>query len=263
MVLVDTHCHLDFTAFEHDRLDVLQRAQRAGLYRIINPGIDIDNCRTILRLCETHSELYAAVGVHPNSALTWNQQTLDQLRQMAQHPRVVAIGEIGLDFYHDLAPKDTQLSIFRQQLDLAGELGLPVIVHSRQAELDVVNILVDWAAQRNARYSPSGVLHSYGGDETTAQRAISAGFLVGITGPVTFRNAAPLQKLVANLPLASLLVETDSPFLAPHPHRGERNEPAYTRLIAEKVAALKNVSFEQVFSITTANAERLFQWSKV
>jgi TatD DNase family protein len=173
---------------------------------------------------------------------------------MAQHPRVVAIGEIGLDFYHDLAPKDTQLSIFRQQLDLAGELGLPVIVHSRQAELDVVNILVDWAAQRNARYSPSGVLHSYGGDETTAQRAISAGFLVGITGPVTFRNAAPLQKLVANLPLA---------FLAPHPHRGERNEPAYTRLIAEKVAALKNVSFEQVFSITTANAERLFQWSKV
>jgi TatD DNase family protein len=263
MALVDTHCHLDFNSFDADRLDVLQRAQQAGLMRIVNPGIDRDNCQAILLLCETYSELFAAVGVHPSSALTWNQQTLGNLRLLAQHPKVVAIGEIGLDLYRDRAPKELQLRIFREQLELAGELGLPVIVHSRQAESEAVDILSEWVTQRTNGSSPPGVLHSYTGDEPTAQRAIAIGFFIGITGPITFKNAIQLQRMVIALPLTSLLVETDAPFLTPHPHRGERNEPAYVHLVAEKIAELKNRPLEQVSDITTANAERLFQWSLV
>jgi TatD DNase family protein len=261
MALVDTHCHLDFNAFDRDRLDVLQRAQQAGLKRIVNPGVDRDNCQAILRLCETHLELFAAVGVHPSSALTWNPQTLSGLRTLTQHPKVVAIGEIGLDFYRDRAPKDLQLHVFREQLELAGELGLPVIVHSRQAESEAMDILSEWVTQRVNGSSPPGVLHSFTGDESTAQRAIAMGFYIGITGSVTFRNAIQLQRMVVALPLTSLLVETDAPFLTPHPHRGERNEPAYVHLVAEKIAELKNQPMERVSDITTANAERLFQWS--
>jgi TatD DNase family protein len=261
MALVDTHCHLDFNAFDSDRMEVLQRAQQAGLEKIVNPGIDIDNCQAIIRLCEEHSELYAAVGIHPNSALTWNQQTLSSLRELAHHPKVVAIGEIGLDFYRDRASKDVQVRVFREQLELAGEMGLPVIVHSRQAEPETIDILTEWVTQRTNASSLAGVLHSYGGDEATAQRAITLNLLLGITGPVTFRNATQLQRLLVNLPLTSILVETDAPFLTPHPHRGERNEPAYVRLVAEKIAGLKNQPIEQITNITTANAKRLFHWS--
>jgi TatD DNase family protein len=261
MALVDTHCHLDFNAFDRDRLEVLLRAQQAGLTRIVNPGIDRENCQTILRLCERYSELFCAVGIHPSSAFTWNHQTLGDLRLLSQDPKVVAIGEIGLDFYRDRTPKELQLRIFREQLELAGELGLPVIVHSRQAESEVVDILSEWVSHRMNGSSPPGVLHSYSGDESIAQRAIAKGFYIGITGPVTFRNAIQLQHLVITLPLTSLLIETDAPFLTPHPHRGKRNEPAYVHLVAEKIAELKNQPLEQVSEITTMNAERLFQWS--
>jgi len=263
MALVDTHCHLDFDAFDSDRLDVIQRAQQAGLTRIVNPGIDIENCQAILSLCETNTILYAAVGIHPNSALTWGPETLTQLRKLAQHPKVVAMGEIGLDFYRDRASKEMQLSVFREQLALAGEFGLPVIVHSRQAEAETLDILTEWAAQEGNRSRPPGVLHSFGGDELIARRAIHENFLIGITGPVTFRNADNLQHMVASLPLTSLLVETDAPFLAPHPHRGKRNEPAYVRLVADKIAELKNIPVERVLDITTENAERLFHWRSV
>lgn len=261
MALIDTHCHLDFNAFDSDRMEVLARAHQAGLKRIINPGVDLENSQTLLGLCDTHSEVFAAVGVHPNSALTWSQQSLDQLRQLAQHPKVVAIGEIGLDFYRDRAPKDLQIRIFREQLELADDIGLPVIVHSRQAESETLDILSGWIAQRKNKTSAPGVLHSYGGDEPTAQRALGMGLLIGITGPVTFRNAILLQQLVSRLPLTNLLVETDAPFLTPHPHRGERNEPSYVRYIAEKIAVLKEQTFDLIMENTTANAERLFQWS--
>ena len=261
MALVDTHCHLDSNAFDRDRSDVLKRAQQAGIKRIVNPGIDSVNCQAILRLCETYSDLFAAVGVHPGSALTWEQRTLDDIRLLAQHPKVVGIGEIGLDFYRDRAPKELQLRVFREQLGLASELGLPVIVHSRQAESEVVDILSEWVTQRMNSSSPPGVLHSYTGDEDIAQRAIDLGFFIGITGPVTFRNALSLQRLVTALPLTNLLVETDAPFLTPHPYRGERNEPAYVHLTVEKIGELKKQTLEQVSDITSANAERLFQWS--
>jgi TatD DNase family protein len=261
MTLVDSHCHLDFTAFDNDRAEVLQRAQQAGITRIVNPGVDLENSRTILRFCDQHLELFAAVGVHPNSALKWDEQTISSLRELAHHPKVVAIGEIGLDFYRDRAPKEIQVHVFREQLGLAAELGLPVIVHSRQAESETLDILSEWIAQRTDSSSPPGVLHSYAGDVSIAQRAISLGFYIGITGPVTYRNATQLQQMVTALPVSGLLVETDAPFLPPHPHRGRRNEPSYVRLVAEKIAILKNQPVERVSEITTANAERLFQWS--
>jgi TatD DNase family protein len=261
MALVDTHCHLDFNNFDSDRLDVLSRAQQAGLTRIINPGVDLENSKALIQLCETYPEIYAAVGVHPNSALTWGERTIQELRQLAQHPKVVAIGEIGLDFYHDRAPKDLQIRILNAQLELADELELPVILHSRQAESDTLDVLADWVIKRKLASSAPGVLHSYGGDEPTAQQAIAMGFYIGITGPVTFRNAVQLQQMVTRLPLTRLLVETDAPFLAPHPYRGKRNEPAYVRLVAEKIAYLKDQSLENIMEQTTANAEQLFQWS--
>jgi len=260
MVLVDTHCHLDFNAFDSERFDVLNRAQQAGLKWIVNPGIEIDSCQTILHLSEQHSELYAAVGIHPNSALTWNEHSLGILRELAQHPKVVAIGEIGLDFYRDQSPKELQLTIFREQLGLAGELGLPVIVHSRRAEPETVDIISEWISQNVNKLSAPGVLHSYGGDEATAQRAILLGFFIGITGAVTFKNTIPLQQMATALDLTNILVETDAPFMTPHPHRGMRNEPAYVRLVAERIASLKKQPFERVAEITSTNAERLFLW---
>jgi TatD DNase family protein len=260
MTLIDTHCHLDFDVFNCDRTDVLFRAQQAGLIRIVNPGVDLDNSLAILHLCDSHTEVFAAVGIHPTSALTWTQETRSTLRELAQHPKVVAIGEIGLDFYHQHAPKDVQKRIFREQLDLAGELALPVIMHSRQAEIETFEICALWATKRSPNSSPPGVFHSYAGDEITAQKAITSGFYIGITGPITYKNAAWLQRLVTLLPTSSLVIETDSPFLTPHPHRGDRNEPAFVRLVAEKIASLKNQTLEHISEITTANAKQLFQW---
>jgi TatD DNase family protein len=261
MGLVDTHCHLDFETFNDDRDEVLQRAHQAGIIKIVNPGIDIENCQAIMRLCEIYTEIHTAVGVHPNSALTWTQETLGTLRNFACQPKVVAIGEIGLDFYRNRAPKELQRRIFCEQLSLASELGLPVIVHSRLAEIEVLDILSGWVVNRGNTSTPPGVLHSFGGDETIAYRAISMGLLIGITGPVTFKNAVQLQNLVIELPLSSLLIETDAPFLTPHPYRGKRNEPAYVRLVAEKIAMLKGKPVDQIIEDTTVNAARLFNWS--
>lgn len=261
MTLIDTHCHLDFDAFDDDRTEVIERTQQAGISKIINPGIDLATSSEIIRLSETNPKIFAAVGIHPNSALTWEKETKNELQQLARHPKVIAIGEIGLDFYRDRAPKDLQISILKEQLDIANELKLPVILHSRHAETEILDIMDNWIAEHRPVSSAPGVLHSYGGDEQTAHRAINMGFYIGITGPVTFRNAEQLQHIVTKLPLKNLLIETDAPFLAPHPYRGKRNEPAYVRLVAEKIAMLKNQPLERIIEQTTANAKRLFQWS--
>jgi TatD DNase family protein len=270
--LVDTHCHLDFDAFDDDRTDVIHRAGKAGIGYLLNPGIDLETSRIAVELSEMYPAVFAAVGVHPNSALVWEDNTLARLRELAAHPKVVAIGEIGLDYYerkeyaYDRAPREVQVHVFKQQLNLASELGLPVVIHSRRAETEIVDVLTEWVSHLDTSASSlgerPGVLHSYQGDEESAQRAISLNFSIGITGPVTFRNAAHLQHLVAALPLESLLIETDAPFLTPHPYRGQRNEPAFVRFVAAKIAELKNQPIDIVAHITTANARRLFSWSK-
>jgi TatD DNase family protein len=261
-LLTDTHCHLDFDAFENDRDQVLDRARKAGLTRILDPGIDLETSQAAVKLSESYPEVYAAIGVHPNSARTWGEKTLTALEEIARHPKVVAIGEVGLDYYRDRAPKDVQQRVFRQQLDLAAQLRLPVIVHCREAAEDTLAILSEWRATLD-NASPSlarrpGVLHSFTGDAKIAQQATRLDFLIGITGTVTFTNARNLQQIVATLPLSRLLIETDAPFLAPHPHRGQRNEPAYVRLVAERLAVLLGQPFETVVAITTKNATDLF-----
>lgn len=269
--MIDSHCHLDFEAFADDRQQVIERAIAAGVGGILDPAIDLETSCNILRLCESQVSMRAAVGVHPNSATTWTEDSLDRLRALANHSQVVAIGEIGLDYYRDRAPHALQQEVFKSQLLLAAEINLPVIVHTRnassvdqQATLDALAILEDWRTRVIKTGSPlqdrPGVLHSYSGDAVSAKRAIDLGFYIGITGPVTFRNAPELQQTVSELPLERLLIETDAPFLTPHPHRGKRNEPAYIGLVADKIAFIHNQDAELVRQMTTANAQRLFNW---
>jgi len=264
-LLTDTHCHLYFSSFENDLAEVLDRAWEYGLDRILVPGIDLETSLQAIRLCENHPKLFAAVGVHPNEAQAWNHQTLIALRNLAQHPRVVAIGEIGLDYYRDRTPQPQQRTAFREQLELAMDVNKPVIVHNRQATHDLWNMLIAWYQELIRINHPlaikPGVLHSYEGENDIALQAINHQFMIGISGPITFHNALEHQQAVSELPLESLLLETDAPFLTPHPFRGTRNQPAYVALVAEKIAELYHLPVETVKRTTARNAERLFAWS--
>jgi TatD DNase family protein len=263
-VFVDTHCHLDFNSFDEDRDQVIERARENEVDRILNPGTDMASSQAGVNLSAQYAEVYAAIGIHPNEALTWDDRSISKIVDLASAPKVVAIGEIGLDYYRDKAPKQTQERVFREQLALAGELGLPVIIHNRDASEDVFPILEDWHRDLVNTSSPladrPGVLHSFSANADHARTAISLNFLIGITGPVTFKNASGLQILVREVQLDFLLIETDAPFLAPHPKRGLRNEPAYVRFVAEKIAELQNRSCEDIAVGTASNAQRLFQW---
>lgn len=262
--LVDTHCHLDFNAFDDDRDDVIQRAVASGVRTLLNPSVDLGNSQSVADLAAKHPSVFAAIGVHPNDSLVWGTGSPDELRKLAAHKKVVALGEIGLDYYWDKAPKDVQQKVFRAQLDLAAELELPVIVHNREASADVISMLLAWQTELIEQDSPlaarPGVLHSFSGDRDMAEKAIAANFLIGFTGPLTFKNAKELQTLASAIPLDHLLIETDSPFLSPHPERGQRNEPAKVVRVAEKLAELKGTTTDEVAAVTTANAERLFRF---
>jgi TatD DNase family protein len=254
-MLIDTHCHLDFGAYDDDRAEVLARATAAGVECILIPGLDLDNCRGILRLAEEDERLVAAVGVHPNSTAGWQDSWLDELRGLAGQPQVVAIGEIGLDYYWDKSPKATQWQAFAAQLQLAAELELPVIIHNREADADTVQLLADSPA---ARRPSAGVLHSFAGDVAMAEAALALNFYLGFTGPLTYKNGQTMRKVAQLTPLDRLLLETDGPFLAPQQRRGKRNEPAYLVHIAEQLAALHNLTLPEISAITSENAVRLF-----
>lgn len=270
-MLADTHCHLNLDTYNNDRVEVLERARIAGVERILVPGIDLASSREAVNLAETYAEVFAAVGVHPNDALSWDENTFNELRELARHPKVKAIGEIGLDYYRQQTPHDLQRHVLRQQLALAVEAGLPGVVHIRNTNLedhrataDVLNIVKEWQSElagsgSNLEGCP-GVLHSFSDGEEAAKEALRLNFRIGITGPVTFRNAAVLQQVVRSLPLERLLIETDAPFLTPHPNRGLRNEPANVRFVAEKVAQIRSLSYDDVAKETYLNAKRLFNW---
>jgi TatD DNase family protein len=268
VVLVDSHCHLDFNTYQDDRMEVLERARKNGLTRVLIPGIDIDSSRQAVELARNYEEVFAAVGVHPNDASDFGADTLSQLRELASKGKsdrlVSAVGEIGLDYYRKRTSPSLQRPALISQLALARELELPVVLHNRDASIDLLPILVEWHAELESVGSPladrPGVLHSFADTIETALTAMDAGFFIGISGPVTYKSAVQLQETVAELPLESLLIETDGPFLTPHPHRGQRNEPAYVRLVAEKIAAIKNIPLAEVATQTTANAARLFNW---
>ncbi|MCB9451933.1 MAG: TatD family hydrolase [Anaerolineaceae bacterium] len=260
MRLVDTHCHINFTSYNEDREAVIARAAEAGVTRIINPAIDIKSSQKIIPLAQANPGIYAAVGIHPNSTADFVPEMMAELETLAQEAKVVAIGEIGLDYYRDESPKAIQAEAFRAQLALAARLELPVIIHNREASEDVIEILEAWSQDlpESLKERP-GVLHSFSAPESVAERALAAGFYIGITGPVTYKNADTLRHIAAAAPLDRLLVETDGPFLPPMPYRGKRNEPAYIPHIVERLAALKQISLEEMGQATTENAERLFR----
>lgn len=253
--LVDTHCHLDFDRFDEDRELVINRALAAGVSRIVVPAIDLDNIQKVLSLAERYDPVFAAIGIHPNSTADWRQEWLGRLRMVVDHPKVVAIGEIGLDYYRDWSPSSRQKSAFLAQATLAGELGLPVIVHNRQADADVIKIL----ERAKRKWSQlKGVLHSYSSSWETAATALEMGFYIGFTGPLTYKKANELRDVAARIRLDRLLVETDAPFLAPQQFRGKRNEPAYVVHVADKLADVRSMTSDEIARQTTANAEQLF-----
>jgi TatD DNase family protein len=270
-VLVDTHCHLNFHTFDDDRISVIQRARDWGIERILIPGIDLVTSKEAVYYATKYEEVYAAVGIHPNESLAWDESTLRELYVLSQNPKVVAIGEIGIDYFRDRVPRETQEVVFRNQLMLAAERKLPVIIHTRNSTNDkndaiddVLNILKDWVhsndfISRNNESFP-GVLHSFSGNVCSTHSFLELNFFLGITGPVTFRKADILQEVVKSVSLNHILIETDAPFLSPHPYRGERNEPRNVRIIAEKIAELKNCDLERVVEITAKNSINLFHW---
>lgn len=253
-MIIDTHCHLDFDRFDADRDEVVARAVEADVARIIVPAVDLDSCAAVLELVDLYESVYAALGVHPNSSSGWQDGWVKRLRELAEHPKVVAIGEIGLDYYRDRAPKAVQRRAMAAQLDLAVDLSLPVIVHNRDSSQDVVELLTAAAAAGGL----SGVLHSFSAGWDTARAALDLGFYLGFTGPVTYKNAESLRQIVARTPEDRLLVETDAPFLAPQRYRGQRNEPAYVTNVVERIAQVRGVEMTIVAQQTTTNAQRLF-----
>jgi len=260
-VLIDTHAHLDLPQFDVDRNAVVERADAAGVGVIVNAGADVESSRRAVALAAQYPGVYASVGVHPHDAKQVDGEALAALRELARQPKVVAVGEIGLDFYRNLSPQDLQRRAFQAQLAWAASLGKPVIVHDREAHAEVLKALTGWAAglAGSSLAERAGVLHSFSGDLLMARRAIDLGFYISISGPVTYQNARRLVEVVQALPLDRLLIETDCPYLTPHPYRGKRNEPAYVQLVAEEIAKIKGLTLDEVSAATTANARRLFE----
>ena len=254
-MLFDTHCHLDFEWFDEDRDEVVARAVAAGVERIVVPAVDLDNVQAVLSLTERHEEVYAAVGVHPNSSAGWQDAWIDRLRALARHEKVVAIGEIGLDYYRDRSPKETQQRAFSQQLALAAELALPVIIHNRESDIDIVRLL--GASPLHGRERP-GVLHSFLSGWETAEAALEMGYYLGFSGPLTYKRNDDLRTVMERTPMDRLLIETDAPFLPPQAHRGERNEPAFVQLVAAQMAETLGLKEATVAAMTTDNAACLF-----
>lgn len=256
-MLVDTHCHLDWNAFDADRDEVIRRAIDSGVTRMLTIGVGVPSSRRAVELAAQYAEVYAAVGVHPNDCADFDVATVQEVRSLAQQPKVIAIGEIGLDYYWHKVDHDVQVRAFQAQLELAAELGKPVIVHSREAAADTIGMLEQFA-QRAARLT--GTLHSYFDDLSIMQRAFALGFYCGVTGPITFKKSDRERDIIRQAPLDRLLVETDAPFLTPVPHRGQRNEPAYVRPVVETIAQVKGLTVDVVAQQTTLNANQMLGW---
>ncbi len=252
MVWVDTHCHLNLDHFAADVGEVIARALEAGVTQMIVPGTDVATSGRAVALAEQYPAVWAAVGVHPNEAAGFGAEALAEVRRLAAHPRVVAIGEIGLDLYWKTVPFEQQQAAFVAQVQLAAEAGKPVIVHDREAHAGVLEAL------RNHPPPAGAVLHAFSGDEAMAAAAVVEGWYLGVDGPLTYKNSRALQAIFAAVPLERILLETDAPYLTPHPHRGRRNEPAYVRFVGEKLAEIRQVKAEEAARVTAENAAHLF-----
>jgi TatD DNase family protein len=260
-VFVDTHCHLDFIEFSSDLQEVFSRAEKSDVGLYINPAINLESSSKCLTFTEVYPNVFSAIGVHPNEINNLSEgEIIAALSSFVGHKKIVAIGEIGLDYYHNVTAHETQKQVFLLQLNLALVNHLPVIVHSREAINDVLDIITGCYSKSrpNDPYYYRGVLHAFEGDVEDALIAIEYGFCIGIGGPVTYKNSIKKQNVVKKIPLSSILLETDSPYLSPEPFRGRRNEPSNIEIIAETIAKLKECDIKQVENQTTKNARTLF-----
>lgn len=253
-MLFDTHAHFDDERFDDDRDEVIRKAHESGVSYILNASSDMDSSRKSMALADKYDFIYAAVGVHPHSAGEMKEDDLETLAGYASHPKVVAIGEIGLDYYYDNSPRDVQKYWFARQIGLAREVGLPVVIHDRDAHEDTLAIIKAEGASE-----VGGVFHCYTGSVEMAKEVLKNNFYIALGGAVTFKNARKLLDVAKFVPEDRLLIETDCPYMTPEPYRGKRNDSGYVRLVAEKIAELRGVTFEEIAQITAQNARRLFK----
>ncbi|KKB42816.1 TatD family hydrolase [Bacillus thermotolerans] len=253
-MLFDTHVHLNAEQYDEDVKEVIERAQEAGVKNMVVVGFDRPTIEKAIALIEEYDFLYASVGWHPVDAIDMTDEDLVWIEELAGHPKVVALGEMGLDYHWDKSPKDVQKEVFRKQIQLARKVKLPIIIHNREATQDIVEILKEEKAEE-----VGGIMHCFSGSVETARECVDMNFYISLGGPVTFKNAKKPKEVAEAVPLDKLLIETDCPYLAPHPYRGKRNEPAYVKLVAEQIAELKGVSYEEIAQATTENAFELFR----
>ncbi|MBD7946275.1 MULTISPECIES: TatD family hydrolase [Psychrobacillus] len=252
-MLIDTHVHLNADQYDEDLQEVIQRALEANVNKMVVIGFDRKTIERAMELAEKYPFIYAVIGWHPVDAIDCTEDDLQWIEELSAHKKVVGIGETGLDYYWDKSPKEIQQTIFRKQIRLAQKVNLPIIIHNREATEDVVRILKEEEA-----HLTGGIMHCFGGSVETAKQCIDMNFMISLGGPVTFKNAKKPKEVATEISLDHLLIETDAPYLAPHPHRGKRNEPALVALVAEEIARLKGISVEEVAEATTRNAKRFF-----
>ncbi|KYG58649.1 TatD family hydrolase [Planococcus maritimus] len=253
---IDTHVHLNADQYDEDLQEVIDRALNSKVEKMVVIGFDRKTIKRAIELAEHYDFIYAVVGWHPVDAIDCTDEDLEWIEQLAAHDKVVGIGETGLDYHWDKSPRDIQQQVFRKQIQLAKRVDLPIIIHNREATEDVLTILREEDAQQ-----VGGVMHCFGGSVETAQESIKMNFMISLGGPVTFKNAKKPKEVAAEIPLEHLMIETDAPYLAPHPYRGKRNEPSYVTLVAEEIARLKELPVETVAEATTKNAERFYKLS--
>lgn len=251
-MLTDTHTHLDSAAFDEDREQTIQRAVDNGVTRMVNIGFNRETILTTMQLVEAYDFIYGVVGWHPVDAKDMLPEDLVWIEELCKHEKVVAIGEIGLDYYWDTSPKEIQQRVFRDQIQLARKIDKPIVIHNREAHQDILQILKEEKAAE-----VGGIMHCFSGSWETAKACLDLNFYISFGGPVTYKNAKQPKEVLALVPLDRLLLETDAPYLTPHPYRGKRNESSYVKLVAEAAAAIHGVSLEEIAQITTNNAIRL------
>jgi TatD DNase family protein len=252
-MLIDSHAHYDDERFDIDRDEVMKKIISHGVAAVVNPSTNLASMRKVLEMSESYDFLYAALGIHPHEAVEFSNSSLDAIREMSRSGKVVAIGEVGLDYHYDFSPRETQRECFAAHIGLAGELKLPLIIHDRDAHKDVIDII----KSENANFT-GGVFHCFPGSIEMAREVLDAGFYISLGGTVTFKNARKPVEVAKYIPIDRLLVETDSPYMTPVSHRGKRNDSGYLPLIVQKIAEIRNMKVEQVTQVTTENTCRLF-----
>lgn len=254
-MLIDTHCHLDFSQFDFDREEAIKRAIDSRVTFILNVGSSIEGSRRSIELAKKYEQIFASVGVHPHEVGIFSKDAIENLRIMLKEPKVLAIGEVGLDYFKSEVPKETQKKYFKDFIEMAKIKDLPLIIHNREANKDILEIL-----KNSLGTNITGVMHCFSGDENFLKDCLDLGLYVSFTCNLTFKNAGRLREIAKRIPIERLLLETDAPFLAPQVFRGKRNEPSYIKYLAWELAGIKGISFEEVARITSENAVRLFRF---